>query len=226
MRFLKTEKLYKVNSETLEIEKVKWYKSGWFVSIILLVIGFLYVWYLSKANDSLVEENRKLNQGRIIHLESLEDDERIIIINQGDKFTEEKLVKMLLELNVKFPDIAFGQARYESGNWGTNPGANIFHTNSNLFGMRVATTRPTTNIGEQNKHAAYLNWRQSVMDYALWQAYMTRGINTRAEYFAYLKSVYAEGSYKAIEQISREAREKYPELDVKRHPALEKVIIK
>ena len=57
--------------------------------------------------------------------------------------------------------------------------------------MKVATIRPTTNIGEENGHAAFKNWRQSVIDYALYSScYLTR--MTRDEYFAYLGSRYAE----------------------------------
>ncbi|MEK6829572.1 MAG: glucosaminidase domain-containing protein [Nanoarchaeota archaeon] len=158
----------------------------------------------------------------LVDLRNLEPEERIIILNDADEFSEEKLKDYLLELNVKFPDIVMAQARYESGNWGTNPGARIFESNDNLFGMKEATSRATTCRGLQFEHAFYDHWRMSVVDYALWQNAYARKIKTREEYFAYLRNVYAQGSYEAIEQITKEVRTKYPELCVVNFPRLEK----
>jgi len=216
-------RLYKFDKDTLEYKrvdvKIKLKFIGVVLSIAFFVIFCFGVYYKFSA-DGMIADSRFLNY------ESLEDDEKIIVINEGDEFTEQKLVDYILELNIKFPDIAFAQARYESGNFGTNPNADLFETNHNLFGMKVATARPTTNIGEQYGHALYNNWRMSVMDYALWQANMTKGLNTREEYVAFLRVRYCEGTYVSIEQITKEARNKYPELCVKKHPILERTIIK
>ena len=69
----------------------------------------------------------------MVDLRNLEPEERIIMINNADEFSEEKLKDYLLELNVKFPDIVMAQARYESGNWGAFPGARIFDSYYNMF---------------------------------------------------------------------------------------------
>jgi flagellum-specific peptidoglycan hydrolase FlgJ len=61
-----------------------------------------------------------------------------------------------------------------------------------MFGMKQSTRRSSTNKGEQYGHAYYDNWRESVLDYALWQCKYLSGINTRAEYLEYLKSNYAQ----------------------------------
>lgn len=219
-------KNYKYNPETLEFEKTSWKRNLVYSGLFFLGgLSIVLITLLAQSKNQLELKDLEVVEARTLELESLEDNEKIIIINEGDEFTEEKLVEYLLELNIKFPDIAFAQARYESGNWGTNPGANIFHTNNNLFGMKIATMRPTTNVGIQHKHAVYDNWRMSVMDYALWQSNMTSGLNTREDYLAFLKARYAMGSYQSIEQIMYETQKKYPELNVKRHPVLENAVI-
>jgi uncharacterized FlgJ-related protein len=162
------------------------------------------------------------DDSNLIDLSAMEPEERIVVINNADEFTEEKLKDYILELNIKHPDIAFAQARYESGNWGTNPGAHMFEKNNNLFGMKVATSRTTTNQGEQHGHAYYTHWRMSVIDYAMWQDAYARDLKSRENYIAYLKRTYAMGTYESIMQIIAEVRKKYPELCVKTYPKLER----
>lgn len=188
---------------------------GIFVS--LLIISLVIMITSFSSSDS----NPKKNHNSI-DLSTLEPEERIIMLNNLDEFSEEKLKDYLLELNVKFPDIAFAQARYESGNWGTNPGAELFEANNNLFGMRIATARTATNQGAQGGYAYYSNWRMSAIDYAMWQNAVAGNLNTREEYIEYLKQKYAEGSYASIMDILGEVQKKYPELYVKKYPRLEK----
>jgi len=137
-------------------------------------------------------------------------EEELVVIDTLNTFTKQKLVDYLLSLNVKFPDIVFSQARYETGNFKSL----IFVENNNLFGMKVANSRSTTNLGEQHNHAVFNSWEMSVIDYALWQNSYTRKIKTREEYMQYLKNVYAEGTYSSINKILLETQEKYPQLKV------------
>ena len=58
--------------------------------------------------------------------------------------------------------------------------------------MKVATRRPTTNKGEENGHAYYDNWKESVVDYAFYQAQYLSDIKTEANYLQYLNASYAE----------------------------------
>jgi hypothetical protein len=65
--------------------------------------------------------------------------------------------------------------------------------------MKVATIRPTTNLGEQSGHAYYNNWKNSVIDYALWQCRVLNVIQTENQYYEYLYEHYAEDkSYVAL----------------------------
>lgn len=119
---------------------------------------------------------------------SLSNDEKAFIIKEQDKFTEEKLKTYLSELNVKFPHIVFAQAVLESGHFKSQ----IFKNNHNLFGMKQARSRATTNQGTELGHAVYHHWRESVLDYALYQCAFLTDIKCEENYYQYLKENYAE----------------------------------
>lgn len=209
--------LYYYDKSTLELRFAKKAVIT-IITIVLLMLTSLIV-----MSVYFFSENEKIKSNpNIVDLSNIEAEERIIILNNSDEFSEDKLKDYILDLNIKFPDIAFAQARYESGNWGTNKGAELFEKNNNLFGMKEATSRTTTCRGTQYGHAYYDHWRMSVLDYAMWQDAYARDIKTRDEYIAYLKRVYAEGTYQAIMQIVLEVRKKYPELYVKDYPKLER----
>ena len=150
-----------------------------------LVLGVIGMVILFTAITSIFMFTR-INDIRYISSET-----KSIIIKESSKeneFSPKKLRAYILELNIKFPHIVYAQARLETGNFKSE----IFKTNHNLFGMKVATLRPTTNKGEENGHAYYESWRESVVDYAFYQAQYLSDIKTEAEYLEYLKANYAE----------------------------------
>lgn len=103
-----------------------------------------------------------------------------------DDFSPDKFKRMLIELNIKHWDVAYAQAVLETGNFKSK----IFRENNNLFGMKLSTCRPTTNVGVENGHASFRSWRESVMDYALYYAkYLSR--LSRDEYIEYIGRNYA-----------------------------------
>jgi uncharacterized FlgJ-related protein len=115
-------------------------------------------------------------------------EERMIVIQENDKFTKEKFKEYLLQLNIKFPHIVYAQAVLETGNFNSK----IFTANHNLFGMKEARVRATTNLGSELGHAIYGHWRESVVDYALFQCAFLTKIKTEEGYYQYLKENYAE----------------------------------
>jgi hypothetical protein len=121
-------------------------------------------------------------------LTGLSEEEKLVIIQEHNQFSEEKLIDKLKELNVKFPYIVFAQSKLETGNFTSK----IFRENSNCFGMREAKQRITTAKGTEHNHAYYASWGESVYDYAFYQCRYLSGINTEEQYFQYLGQSYAE----------------------------------
>jgi uncharacterized FlgJ-related protein len=106
------------------------------------------------------------------------------------KFSEERLVAKLKELNVKYPHIALAQARVESANYTST----IFKENNNLFGMKQARIRINLAKGTNRSHAYYASWEDSVLDYAFWCATYANKCRNEDDFFNLLSS-YAEADY-------------------------------
>jgi flagellum-specific peptidoglycan hydrolase FlgJ len=60
--------------------------------------------------------------------------------------------------------------------------------------MKEAVSRITTAEGTQFNHAYYVNWRESVYDYAFYQNRYLTNVRTESEYYAMLSASYAEAS--------------------------------
>ena len=159
------------------------------VKILLVVIGLLSCTFAI---------------GRYMQFKALDKYEKqLIVLNlekEKNKFTEEKFVELIKELNMKFPHIVYAQARIESGNFKSA----VFRQNNNLFGMREARVRVNTAKGTNLNHAYYDNWKESVYDYAFYQCRYMSNADSEAEYYAALDASYAEagGGYsKALKQL-------------------------
>jgi len=128
--------------------------------------------------------------GRYINVETLTEYEKeLLLVNLNEeKFSEEKLIMLMKQLNIKFPHIVLAQAKTESGHFKSK----IFLENHNLFGMKQASVRVNTAKGTQYGHAYYDSWEQSVYDYAFYQCRYLGAIRSESEYYAYLAGSYAE----------------------------------
>ena len=142
--------------------------------------------------------------GRYAQFKSLDKFEKeLVVLNlekERNRFTEEKLIQMLQDLNVKFPHIALAQAKLETGNFKSA----VFKENNNLFGMKEARVRVNTAKGTSLNHAYYDNWQESVYDYAFYQCRYMSNAGSESEYFRALDGSYAkvDGSYsKALKKI-------------------------
>lgn len=167
--------IYRNNPKTLKSEDIT-YKVLFLVFLSILVgtlIGSLFGYKNVNDIKYITEETKQ-----IIIKEQISQNE----------FTPERLKEYILELNIRFPHIVYAQAQLETGNFTSH----IFQVNNNLFGMREAKRRPTTNKGTENGHAYFENWRESVVDYAFYQAAYLFKLKTEDEYWDYLGQNYAE----------------------------------
>jgi len=166
-------KLYKFDEQTLTFKQVKKFR---------LVLLFAFVFFCTMGVTTLIN----------IHFsEKINKEIMAIIINDSqnkDNFTFNSFKTYLKELNIKYPHIVMAQAMLETNHFQSH----IFKENHNLFGMKVATRRPTTNKGEDNGHAYYDNWRESVQDYAFYSAVYLNELNSEDDYFTFLSQYYAE----------------------------------
>ena len=129
-----------------------------------------------------------LNINSSKRIETLSPEEKLIILREANTFSEQKLIESIKELNFKFPHIVLAQAKLESSNF-SSP---IFLENNNLFGMKEAKVRANLAIGTKRSHAFYKNWKDSLLDYALYYSTYLSKIRTESEYFEYLNQSYAQ----------------------------------
>lgn len=164
-------KLYKYNSKKLKYELVNY--PGIFLKIAL--IYFTLFLFLGLTNQPA-------------EIEYITDTEKVLIIEEMNQFSEEALIDELSKLNFKFPHIVLAQAILETGTYESK----IFKENHNLFGMKEARVRLNLAKGTQFGHAYYDNWKESVMDYALWYSTFAYRCKTEKQLYKLLDKQYAE----------------------------------
>jgi len=116
------------------------------------------------------------------------ESEVMIIMTEQNKFSADKLISMIKEMNFSYPHIVLAQAILETSNFQSR----IFKENHNIFGMKQAVLRITKAKGTQYEHAYYKNWNESLDDYALYASTYLSSLKTENDYFDYLSQNYAE----------------------------------
>jgi hypothetical protein len=160
--------MYKLNKKTLTYDRIS-YKS--YLTVAFVVLGIFSS--IGFKAGVIYKETEKVP---------------VVIEQELDAFSPEKLYNYIKELNIRFPDIVYKQTLLESNHFKSL----VFKENNNMFGMRISKTRPTTHISENLNHASYKHWKDCVVDYALWQASYTRKINTEEQYYQFLDEVYCD----------------------------------
>lgn len=181
----------------------------WFILFLLLSIGIIYSIVISFKEKKFVLRdvsagivtlvissiftvtvlsymrlNSKLVDGNIIV-----NEEKLSYINYQDSIINDSLLyDMIKSLRVPHAKIVFAQAKLETGDYKSE----LFRSNYNLFGMKLATIRPTITTMHNYGYQKYHNWKESVVDYLIWQ--LTNNVSRVNDdvYFEYLSDVYAE----------------------------------
>ena len=124
----------------------------------------------------------------LIHTPAGEISKDIEVVISTDTLSMRDSVEIFMkEINLGHAEIAITQAALESAHFTSD----IFKENNNLFGMKKAYHRPHVQTGVNRGHATYDNWRMSVIDYALYQIYVAKGLTTD-EYQKFIGKHYAE----------------------------------
>lgn len=168
--------IYKYCNDSLLFKKVK--LKTIFLSILSVILSLFIV---GKVSYYIGINSRT-------ELKELTRYEKVLLINENDTFGKEKLIEMMKDLNIRYSYIPIAQSILETGHWKSS----IFIENHNLFGMKEARARITTSKGTKNSHAYYETWRESVYDYAFYQARYLNKIKSEDDYFKYLSASYAE----------------------------------
>ena len=164
---------YKFNKQTLTYEKVN--LTGLVSKSIGITLGICFLFGFT------ITSNKKY----------IPQEEKLIVINEYNKFTNVKFQEKIKEFHFKFGYILYAQALRESNNFTSN----IFKENNNFFGMKEAKIRLTLSKSTQNGHAYYNCWQDCITDYALYYSTYLNNIQTEEEYYTYLKSYAQDDNY-------------------------------
>ena len=161
--------IYKFNENSLNFEKVSKFKLLAKPLILTALITTVFG-YTAKQEVSIPEE------------------QKLIVLKEVNKFSEERLVDEIARLNFRFPHIVLAQAKLESNNFRSY----LFKENNNMFGMKLASSRLTSAIGSEHGYASYESWTESLIDYALYYSSYLRNVKSEKEYYQFLSKFYAE----------------------------------
>ena len=161
--------IYKFNKNSLNFEKTSRFKLLARPILITALITSIFS-YTAKQEVSIPEE------------------QKLIVLKEVNKFSEERLVDEIAGLNFRFPHIVLAQPKLESNNFRSY----LFKENNNMFGMKLASSRLTIANGEEHGYASYESWSESLMDYALYYSSYLRNVKTEREYYQFLSKFYAE----------------------------------
>ena len=75
------------------------------------------------------------------------------------------------EIGIEHPEIVYAQSVLESAHFTST----ICRENHNVIGMKKPTKRRTLATGTNRGHATYNHWKESILDYWLWQKYFYSG---------------------------------------------------
>lgn len=113
---------------------------------------------------------------------------------------KDSVLNYIYDMRLEHPYIVYAQCIVETGNFTST----IMLENNNLFGMKLPERRATLALGVKKGHSYYRNWKESIIDYSLYQMAYMRGL-TEEEYFEKLRKSYASDEYyiKKIRQLKQ-----------------------
>lgn len=110
----------------------------------------------------------------------------VILTPKADLCTDENVTIYLSKLHLKHPHIVWQQTVLESTHY-TSPYYKMYN---NVTGMHACSGRPSTGTGADPIMASYGTWKESLIDYAIWQAAYAANIDSDEDYYYFLDRVY------------------------------------
>jgi len=104
------------------------------------------------------------------------------------ELTKSNLWSFIDKLPLQHKDIVYQQALLESAHLQSK----VTLENNNIFGMKCAKVRKHVHNGSKGKYAYYLDWRDSVVDYMLWQQHCYPKRVTKEQYYQKLQRIYSQ----------------------------------
>ncbi len=166
---------YKFDSKSLQYIKVNSIVPR-FVPLILIGIIFLYTGFSTGVNNINVLEKVPITLTNQSEGNSPED-------------TKKYIKSLLKDCNIQNKEIVYRQIMLETGNLTSN----VFLKANNLFGMKIASSRQKIQPGEYMGYAKYNSYKESILDYALFQANYCSGLSDE-QYYQFLNQYYSETS--------------------------------
>lgn len=100
---------------------------------------------------------------------------------------QDSVLNYIYQLRLEHPYIVYAKAVIESGNFTST----IFKENNNLFGMKMPESRATLAIRINRGHSVYRSWKESIIDYGLYQMAYAKGLS-EDDYFKKIGNNYSE----------------------------------
>lgn len=152
--------------------------ANWF----FILIGILLLIQLEVTYSKGKEVNNKLSVEFKVPKDFYSTGVETDTVNDG------VLYNHLLSMRAPFPKVILIQAKIESDSYKSI----LYQKNKNMFGMKISTERVTTAGDGRAGYKSYVNWKESVTDYILWQFSHNVDKLSQEEYITYLGKIYAE----------------------------------
>lgn len=111
-----------------------------------------------------------------------------IEILQTPELTKQNVIKFIKQLPLQHADILYQKIILETGHLTSQLATNY----NNLTGMRVVKKRITTQSGIAIKgYGKYDDWRDSILDYLLWQQSVVKKKLSKSEYYDFTAKIYS-----------------------------------
>jgi len=161
--------------------------------VLLLVLGSciwigIQYWGVRNDNNRIMECISQVSGESDGTLEALVGKYHIF---PNKNMTDSTVYDIICECGAWYPEIIMAQYKIES----SGGKSTLAKSSNNLFGMRIAMRRPTTQLsGTSNSgYGVYLNWEHSIIDRILWERWVFKGEKPSYEsYMARLETIYAE----------------------------------